>query len=211
MPSNRTSRERRPRGIIRNFRRLLLSSPLLLLGFLSFALFRPAAAQDLPANILGYKVYKANVTVLGPADISGKRPANGASAKLREFSVADVGLYGATFEIAVDVEPFDHSGKVDLLMFRDFEIQGVPIAIEEYRHPFEFKKQTAVTLPSPIRISFSILNMPTAVYKELFESADELPVTGTVLVFGRFKKMGIEFKRVIPVKVDVRIRNPLHT
>ena len=34
-------------------------------------------------------------------------------------------------------------------------------------------------------------------------------VTGTVFVFGKFKKYGINFKRVVPIKIDLTIANPL--
>jgi hypothetical protein len=54
-----------------------------------------------------------------------------------------------------------------------------------------------------------VFNVSKAVYRELTEQRDELQVTGTVFVFGKFKKMGFEFKRVIPVKIDLKIKNPL--
>jgi len=35
------------------------------------------------------------------------------------------------------------------------------------------------------------------------------PVTGVAYVFGRFKKSLFKFKRVVPVELELQIRNPL--
>lgn len=40
---------------------------------------------------------------------------------------------------------------------------------------------------------------------------DEWTVTGRVFVFGRFKKFGFDFKRVVPVEINLKIKNPLNS
>jgi hypothetical protein len=46
---------------------------------------------------------------------------------------------------------------------------------------------------------------------ELINSPNELVVTGTAFVFGKFKKFGFTFKRVVPVKIDLKFKNPLRS
>jgi hypothetical protein len=178
---------------------------LVLLLFLSAV---SAAGQDLPGKIRGYKLYKTHVRVVGPADKAPADSKRSASVKLGDIQAIEIGLFSATVNVGAEISASDQSGKVDFLMFRDFTINGVPVDIEEYRHPFTFTKNTAVVLPDPVRVSLSFANLPKAAYKELVESPKELPVRGTILVFGRFRKMGFEFKRVIPVPIDLKISNP---
>jgi hypothetical protein len=175
------------------------------------SLFTAVKAQDLPKKIRGYTVYRTDVKVFGPLETQDNSTDNRASVKLGEPEVVDFGLYGATFEIGAEISSFQRSGKVDFLMFRGFRVHGIPVEIDEYQHPFSFKKKSPVVMPKPIRVSFSVKDLPKAAYKEIFAAEDELPITGTVFVFGKFKKMGFEFKRVIPIKVDLKIKNPLHS
>jgi hypothetical protein len=169
-----------------------------------------ASAQELPGKILGYKLYKTHIGVSAPVD--GPATVNGsdASVRLGDVEAVDIGLTGATFAVNAEISSIERSGKVDFLMFRDFRVNDLPVVIERYDHPFTFSKHQPVKLPEPIRLTVSITDLPGAVYKEMLASPADLPVKGTVLVFGRFKRMGIEFKRVIPVIVDIRVRNPLH-
>jgi hypothetical protein len=170
----------------------------------------PALGQSLPSRIRGYKLYRTDVSVLGPADKTTPKAGNSASVKLGEFRSISLGLFSATVEVGAEIFSTAHSGKIEFLMFRDFTVGGIPVDIEEYDHPFSFTKNTPILLPHPFRISLSFADLPTAAYGEVIKSRSELPVKGTVLVFGRFRKMGFEFKRVIPVPISIKIRNPLH-
>ena len=53
--------------------------------------------------------------------------------------------------------------------------------------------------------------MARTAYEESTAPKDKWQVTGTVFVFGRFKKMGLTFKRVIPVPVTLTIDNPIRS
>jgi hypothetical protein len=166
--------------------------------------------QDLPGKIRGYKVYNTKVVVVtAGATTPDENP--GVIVKVGEPRVADVGLYGATIEFGAEFTTAKHSGAVDFLTFRDFRIHDIPVDIVEYSHPFQFRKQQLVVIPQPVQVTFSVLSLPKAVYQELIDSRDDLIVTGTVFVFGRFKKMGFTFKRVVPIKIDIKIKNPLRT
>ena len=147
-------------------------------------------------------------SLLQPRSRQRKRPTSPPS-RLGEPELVDIGLSAATIEVGAEITAGEQAGRVDFLTFQDFRIGGIPVEIDEYEHPFLFKKNQIVTIPKPIRVSFSMFSVPKAVYKELTDRPNELDVTGTVFVFGRFKKMGFEFKRVIPVRIDIKIKNPL--
>jgi hypothetical protein len=163
----------------------------------------------LPSSIRGYKVRDAKVKIVTSTEKAAEKAANSAFVRLGEPELVDIGFYGATIEVGAEITAGEQTGRVDFLTFRDFRIGGVPVEIDEYDHPFQFKKNQVVAIPKPIRLSLSMFSVPKAVYHELTEQTDELDVTGTVFVFGKFKKMGFEFKRVVPVRIDMKIKNPL--
>ena len=66
-------------------------------------------------------------------------------------------------------------------------------------------------LPTPAKITINIANIAKAAYKELVDSKKDWIVTGTVFVFGKFKKFGFNFKRVVPIKIGLTIKNPLNS
>ncbi len=167
--------------------------------------------QSLPGKIRGYKVHDTKVSINASADDTSQTNSIGASVKLDEPVIADAGLSGVTIELGARFTVLAQTGQIDFLTFHDFQINGVPIEIEEYDYSFSFKKGKEVSLPKPVRLNLRISSLTKAVYKELLADDDDLPVTGTIFVFGKFKKMGIRFKRVIPITIDMTIRNPLHS
>ena len=66
-------------------------------------------------------------------------------------------------------------------------------------------------LPTPAKITINTANIAKAAYKELVDSKKDWSVTGIVFVFGKFRKFGVSFKRVVPVKIDLTIKNPLNS
>ena len=166
-------------------------------------------AQDLPGSIRGYKVRNTKVKITTSTEKTTDKTANSSFVRLGEPELVDLGFSSATIEVGAEIMAGGQSGQIDFVTFSDFLIGGIPVEIDEYDHPFPFKKDQMVAIPKPIRMSISMFSLPKAVYHELTENRDELTVTGTVFVFGRFKKMGFEFKRVIPIKVDMTIKNPL--
>jgi hypothetical protein len=176
---------------------------LLLLAFVS-------SAQDLPDKIRSYKVYKAKVQVTTSTSTTTNDAADGdALVKIGEPRVIDVGLTGVTFEMDADLGVIPQSGRIDFLMFRDFRVNGVALQIDEFTHSFDVKKGVAIKLPKPVRGFVSSLNIAKAAYKEMVESEPTWNVTGTVFVFGKFKKFGFKFKRVVPVIIELKVKNPL--
>jgi hypothetical protein len=168
-----------------------------------------ASAQSLPSKIRGYKVYDARVAVTNSAGGQSQKDRPDATVKILEPAVTGFGLSGAVLEVGAEITAANQSGSVDFMSCRDFRVNGIPIEIEEYSHAFAFKEGEKVTLPTPAKISINIANLAKAAYKELTDPKKDWAVTGTIFVFGKFKKFGFSFKRVVPVKIDLTIRNPL--
>lgn len=166
--------------------------------------------QDLPDKIRGYKVHRAAVSVRTDQDKT-LSDAAGAEAVVRvgEPGVIEVSLTGITLEIPAEIEGVGQKGRVDFLAFEDFRVNGLKVEVEEYRTPFDLPKAEKIKLPKPVRINLSPVQALRGAFNELTDSKDEWTVTGRVFVFGRFKKYGFSFKRVVPVDVRIKIENPL--
>jgi hypothetical protein len=166
-------------------------------------------AQNLPDEIRGYKVHKAKISVTNKADKTVEKDKSEAFARLTEPELTDTSLTGLTFEISAEIDALDYKGKVDFLTFTDFKVNGLDVTIEEYTNSFEFKKNEAIKLPKPIRIFLGAGQLIKGALGEATNSKEEWTVSGRVFVFGRFKKLGFDFKRVVPVDVNVKIKNPV--
>lgn len=176
-----------------------------------FLLCASVAAQDLPKEIRGYKVHRAKIPVLNKSDETDAKTKAEAFVKIGEPALADVSLTSIKLEVPAEIESAAQSGTVDFLAFRDFRVDGLAVEVEEYKESFEFVKNQTIVLPKPIVISLSAKEIVRGALKELKESKDEWTVTGRVFVFGRFKKSFLKFKRVVPVEVNLKIKNPLKT
>lgn len=183
-------------------RRSTITIFLVLLAFASTAF-----GQTLPKKILGYKVYKADITVGSKptADTVGQD----ASVLISPPSIVDLGWSGVTVEINGSLSAIQQSGSVDFITFRDFTINGVPVDVQEYCHSFAFKRGVSTSLPKPAQALIRTSSLAKAAFKEIIGTKDEWAISGTALVFGRFNKYGMSFKRVVPVNVRLTIPNPV--
>ena len=118
-------------------------------------------------------------------------------------------MFGITLELDSKVTVFGQSGKIDFISFKDFKVNGIKVDIEEYRTRFEFKKGKAFELEKPVQIFVSTSQSLRGALSEYKDSKDKWLVKGRVFVFGKFKKFGFSFKRVIPVDIELEIDNPL--
>ena len=169
-----------------------------------------AIAQDFPDKIRGYKVYDAKISVKTESDKIETKGASEAFVKIGEPEIADISLTGVTLEISAEVSGLEQSGRVDFLTFHDFRVNDLPVKVEEYKESFSFNKNKTVILPKPARIFLETSQVLRGALKERKESNEEWRVTGRVFVFGKFKKFGFSFKRVVPVEINIKIKNPLH-
>lgn len=162
-----------------------------------------AGAQELPDKIRGYKVHREKISVnenSGSAD---------ASVKVGDPELVDLSLSGVTFELPAEFVAAKQSGKVEMVTFHDLRVNGIKVVPEEYSHPFEFRKGESLKLPEPVRILLPASGAVAAAWNEMTESKAEWTVTGRVFVFGKFRKYGFYHKRVVPIDIELTIKNPL--
>jgi len=177
--------------------------------FLFSLSFTITEAQNLPNEIRGYKVYRAEISVKNKIEKNGATDKSETFVKIGEPEIVDVSLTGITLEISAEIESSSQSGTVDFLTFHDFRADNLALEVEEYKESFQLEKNKAVILPKPIKIFLSTKQTLRGAFKEMKESKEEWTVTGRVFVFGRFKKSFLKFKRVVPIEINLKIKNPL--
>lgn len=167
-----------------------------------------APAQELPKKIRGYKVHNAKIDV-DSGGSSTRSPGVDGAVSVGSPTLVDIGFSGVTLDVGGSFTAIDQSGSIDFLTFNDLRVNGISVAADEYRHSFSFNKNEAVRLPSPIRVKISTLDLAKAAYSEYVSSKENWNVTGTVFAFGRFRKFGMSFKCVVPIKISLLIPNPI--
>lgn len=189
-----------------------LPSPAFVCGlffFLFFLSFNNADAQKLPKEIRGYKVHRAKILVKNESEKSGAKHESEAFVSVGEPELIDVSLTGIRFALSAEIDSLGQSGTIDFLTFHDFRVNGLKVGIEEYQESFDFRKGEKIVLPKPVEIFVGAGQTLLAALKEMRESKTEWTVTGRIFVFGQFKKSFLKFKRVIPVEINLKIKNPL--
>ncbi|MBX3267287.1 MAG: hypothetical protein KF831_11320 [Acidobacteria bacterium] len=169
-----------------------------------------AHAQELPDRIRGYKVHKQIVTVretAGPTDASSPMVASRIDPE--QVALKEISLTGVSFEMPIELSALPHSGRVDFITFSEMTVNDIPVAVDEFRTEFRFRKGEKVLLPSPVTIFFPAHRLVQAAWREMRDSQPKWRVRGRVFVFGRFKRFGIHHKRVVPVDIDINIDNPV--
>ncbi len=165
-------------------------------------------SQDLPDKIRGYKVHKKNILVQNRS-LEAESKDLSVTMDFEKPKIADVGLLGINLELNSELIVFGQSGKIDFISFKDFEVNGIKVDIEEYEKSFDFKQGEPFTLENPVKIFVSTRQTLRGALNEYEDSKEKWLVSGRVFVFGKFKKFGFNFKRVIPVDVELLIDNPL--
>ena len=129
--------------------------------------------------------------------------------QLGQPQLARVTPLGITFEVPIVVSPVKQSGHVDFLVFEDMVVNGTSVDIDEYHHAFDLPNKQPLTLRQPLRFYIYLPSAVLAALGDWSDSKETWPVTGRVYVFGKFKKGPFSFKRVVPVELNVSMRNPL--
>ena len=192
-----------------------------------------AQTRTYPKEIRGYKVERTVVEVKKPETQKGNSGAgkrqtgdgnNSDGQTSRESnSESDVDALiqlgqphlvratplGITFEVPIVVSAVKQSGRVDFLVFEDMVVNGTSVDVDEYDHTFDLPNKQPLTLREPLRFYIFLPNVLLAALGDWSESKETWPVTGRVYVFGKFKKLGFSFKRVVPVELNLSMRNPL--
>lgn len=185
-----------------------------------------------PKEIRGYKVERTVVEVKKPEakkgepardqgqsgknDSDGKTPEERNSdadvdqlIQLGKPQLARVTPLGITFDVPIVVSAVKQSGHVDFLVFEEMTINGTSVNIDEYHRVFDLPNKQPITLREPLRIYIYLPSAMLAALGDWTDSKETWPVTGRVYVFGKFKKGPFSFKRVVPVELNLTMRNPL--
>jgi hypothetical protein len=188
-------------------------------------------ARTYPKEIRGYKVERTVVEIKKPETKSPKSgndngrtrndgvdksdsAANSAEdvdelIQLGKPQLARVTPLGITFEVPIVVSPIKQSGHVDFLVFEDMVVNGTSVNIDEYHRAFDLPNRQPLTLREPLRFYIYLPSAMLAALGDWSETKETWPVTGRVYVFGKFKKGLLSFKRVVPVELNLTMRNPL--
>lgn len=185
-----------------------------------------------PKEIRGYKVERTVVEVKKPEATNGQtrkdqsqrgnKDSDGqtnaepnserdvdALIQLGKPQLGRVTPLGITFEVPIVVSPVKQSGHVEFLVFEDMIINGASVDIDEYHHSFDLPNQQPLTLREPLRFYIYLPSALLAALGDWTDTKETWPVTGRVYVFGKFKKSLFSFKRVVPIELDLSMRNPL--
>ena len=174
------------------------------------------AIRNYPKEIRGYKLARAKVEIKKSASAkrTGDEEASSDSDALIQFGEARVVSttpLGLTLEIPVTVAAVKQGGRVDFLTFEDMVVNGMPVTIEDYMHPFDLPNKEPVSLPQPIRLFISSPRAIVGAINDWSNPQAVWPVTGRVYVFGHYKKFIFTAKRVVPVELNLTLPNPLRT
>ncbi len=175
-----------------------------------FFLAGSSHAQNLPDKIRGYKVENVPLTVSSSIPEGNKYSDEiDLYIQLTKPKISMRGLLSASIDVGADMVATQRSGNVDFVTFNDVRVNGIAMEIAEYAVPMTFKKGVRSSLPRPVTAKLNFVGAATGAFNELTDSRDQWRVTGTAFVFGKFKKFGFSFKRVVPIKIDMLVKNPL--
>lgn len=116
---------------------------------------------------------------------------------------------GITLEVPIVVSAVKQGGKVDFLVFEDMVVNGTSVNVDEYHHSFDLPNKDPLTLRDPLHFYIYLPSALLAALGDWSDTKETWPVTGRVYVFGKFKKGPFSFKRVVPVELNLTMRNPL--
>ncbi len=170
------------------------------------ALAAGSFAQELPSKIRGYKTHRADLKVTGEEGTNGL---SHLQVLLSDPRPVGIGITGAEIEFGAEIAAPAFSGRIDRVTFQNVTVNGIEVTVADYEHSFKFRKGERIVLKAPARLTVPVSGMVRAAYGELVDQKEWWSVTGTALVFGRYRRFGMSFKRVVPVKIDIRVPNPL--
>jgi hypothetical protein len=170
-----------------------------------------AQTQPLPREIRGYKVERSTVEVkkLQKARNQTAEPEENELIKFGDPKLVKATPLGISLEIPIVVSPVTQKGVIDFLTFEEMEVNGTSVSIEDYEHKFELPDKRPITLKRPLSIYINLPNALLAAVGEWTDSRETWPITGRVYIFGRFKKALFNFKRCIPIQLNLTITNPM--
>ena len=164
-----------------------------------------STSRAYPKTIRGYKVEQATVEVRN----SKSDDSSAGLITFGEARVVRITPLGVTLELPIVVSPVKQKGRVDFLSFEDMSINDTAVEVDDYYSSFELPNDRPLVLQRPLVV---FVGMPSALVGAVMDWAsprEMWPVNGVVYVFGQFKKLIFKPKRVVPVELNLQMRNPL--
>jgi hypothetical protein len=171
-----------------------------------------SAPRTYPKEIRGYKLTRAKVEIRKSTKKGeGEESATDSDALIQfgEPRIVSTTPLGLTLEVPVTVAAVKQGGRVDFLAFEDMVVNGMPVTIEDYMHPFELPNKEPISLPQPVRLFISSPRAIVGAINDWSNPQATWPVTGRVYVFGHYRKFIFTAKRVVPVELSLTLPNPL--
>lgn len=181
--------------------------------------------RPMPKEVRGYKIHRAQVEMKKSGESKQKKSDKKSEkekferdeydetepllVRLGEAELVGVTPLGVTLDVPVIIAPVNHQGDVDLLVFEDMRVNGTPVTLDDYVHPFKLPNKEPLTLVPSVRIFVSTPQAVLRTIDDVFNSKEVWPVTGRIYVCGNFKKFMFTFKRAVPVELQTSIKNPL--
>lgn len=166
---------------------------------------RTNAERPYPREVRGYRIERATVRIRRTPEMAE----SDSLISLGTPRVANVSPLTVTIEIPVTIAPVEQGGEVDLLVFEDMRVNGMPVTVEDYAHRFRLPNERPLLLPQPVRIQLSAPRVLLGALGEWSSTRETWPVTGRVYVCGRYRRFLFTFKRAVPVEINLTVPNPL--
>lgn len=164
-------------------------------------------AQTKSKKIRGYKIHNSNILVTTDKLKSDRIGKTVVVVNLGKPQISAFSPFAITIDLKPEVTVFGQSGEIDFIVFEDFTVNGFNLRIKEYNEKIKFRRSKLVNLKTPLKIVISTSQIVLGSAIQILRSKKEWRVRGRALVFGRFKKSFLKFKRVIPVDIDLTIKN----
>ncbi|MBI4469258.1 MAG: hypothetical protein HY650_08065 [Acidobacteria bacterium] len=163
---------------------------------------RKSEAGKWPTKIDGYQVYRPDKDEAGVIEFYDLIDITGVTPRQLTTDSLTVGL-------RIVLHPVEISGEIEVLRFEDMKLNGVPFQIAEVRSTFPLPAKEPKPLPEDLALTVRFSEVGPALLRNLLEPDKDLMIEGNALIFGRFRKFGIPFKRVVPVELKTRRPSPL--
>jgi hypothetical protein len=176
---------------------------------------RTVTQREYPKEIRGYKLErvtietkKLNKKEVGNSAVATDEPSEPVIT-FGDAHVVSVSPLGITIEIPIVVAAVKAKGKVDFLSFYEMTINGRRVDVDDYNESFDLPNDHPLILRRPLTVFVGTTSALAGAVEDLTRPKETWPVTGVVYVFGQFKKWIFKGKRVVPVELDLQMRNPL--
>ncbi len=189
------------------------------IAVLVFAAAAAAQKEDLPKKLYGYRMHREPVRLV--ADLSTIRPEGSPPAAAASSSSSVDGIemipprlvkvspLGVTLAVKIAAAAPPYSGKIDRLVFRKFTVNGLSVEVADLEPKVQVRAGERFVMPEPAEIFIPTHSLVRGAWRETVDSKPQWHISGRVFVLGTFRRYGMNFKRSVPVDLDLIIDNPL--